>query len=67
MDCRYVSWKLCLRNGRCSFLGSNGDVCLCELFRGGDFFASRKVSGVCVQLYSKHLRVHPRKGGFHGS
>lgn len=57
VNCRYVSWKPCLRNLCCSFLDSNGNVCVCELFRGGNLLTPKKVIGVLSPLYSKHRRV----------
>jgi len=60
VNCRCVPWRVCLRDGRCFFLDSVGNVHPCELWSGGDFFTSKKVIGVLSPLYSKHRRVERR-------
>ena len=56
--CRYSSVR-CYHGGKCSFLDSMGNVCVCPLFRGGNMFTPRKVVSVDGFVFSEHLR-----GGF---
>jgi len=41
--CKYFPDRQCWHSS-CSLIDKFGDVSVCRLFRGGDFFASRKVA-----------------------
>jgi hypothetical protein len=53
--CKYHSDKRCLHDS-CGFLDEFGNVRVCLLFQGGDFFASRKFVPALRPLFSKHAR-----------
>lgn len=54
--CRYDISKRCLRSSCSIFDSASGNIRVCPLFRGGDFFDFRKISLVHVSVFSKHLR-----------
>ena len=53
--CKHQPDKRCYHKS-CSLIDEFGNVSVCPLFRGGDFFASRKVVSGVRPLFSKHLR-----------
>lgn len=52
--CKYHPEKRCYRSSCSVFDCVSGNVSVCPLFRGGDMFASRKVSPANVSAFSKH-------------
>jgi hypothetical protein len=53
--CKYHPAKRCW-HGSCSLIAEDGSVSVCPLFRGGDFFARRRVGVVLRPLFSKHSK-----------